>query len=86
MKIEVESEIGHAYNASLNNYIVQHLNVRCIFSGGFKYFLKRKPIKMIFLTKFKKGVKRERKHRELLVTLEEFSIQYTYCHSQPYVL
>ena len=38
------------------------------------FFLKHKPIKIIFLTKLKKGVKRERKQREQLVTLEEFSM------------
>jgi len=71
----IESEIGHAYNSSLNNYHVQHLNVSCICSGGFKgFFLRHNPIKIFFLTKLKKGEKRERKQREQLVTLEEFSM------------
>ena len=70
----IKSEIGHAYNASLNNYLVQHLNVSCICRGGFKFFVKHKPIQMIVLTKLIKGVKRERKQREQLVTLEKFSM------------
>jgi len=31
----IESEIGHAYNSSLNNYLVQHMNVSCICNGRF---------------------------------------------------
>jgi hypothetical protein len=37
-------------------------------------FLRHNPIQIFFLTKLKKGEKRERKQREQLVTLEEFSM------------
>jgi hypothetical protein len=39
-----------------------------------KFFLRHNLIKIFFLTKLKKGEKRERKQREQLVTLEEFSM------------
>jgi hypothetical protein len=39
-----------------------------------KVFLRHNPIKIVVLTKFKKGEKRERKQREQLVTLGEFSM------------
>jgi hypothetical protein len=39
-----------------------------------KVILRHNPIKIICVTKLKKGEKRERKQREQLVTLDEFSM------------
>jgi hypothetical protein len=63
----LKSDIGHAYNASLNNYVVQHPNISCICSGRINFvFYKHKPITISFLTKLKKRKEKKKKTERVI--------------------